>query len=215
MAQKMPRRLVALSASAIAAVYFAGYLATQGADSRLAASEMATPTLSVVLPPTPATRSSGQVATTDPPLAAAGSAATAGYRDGTYQGQGTSRRGGVAVAVTIQGGRITNLAFTQVTTQYPVSRIAALPAEVVARQSAQVDRVTGATFSVQAFQQAVQQALASASVVAPTALAADGLATAAFVLGPKRGLRLLEREGVEGLLIAPSGEIRRTAGLTE
>jgi uncharacterized protein with FMN-binding domain len=65
--------------------------------------------------------------------------------------------------VTIQGGRITDVTFTQVTTQYPGSRIAMLPAQVVARQSAQVDRITGATYSVQAFQQAVQQALAKAS----------------------------------------------------
>jgi uncharacterized protein with FMN-binding domain len=84
------------------------------------------------------------------------------YRDGTYQGRGTSRRGDVGVSVTIQGGRITNVAITQITTQYPASRIAALPGQVVARQSAQVDRITGATYSVQAFQQAVQQALAQA-----------------------------------------------------
>jgi uncharacterized protein with FMN-binding domain len=66
------------------------------------------------------------------------------------------------VAVTIQGGRIANVALTQVTTQYPASRIAALPGQVVARQSAQVDRVSGATYSTQAFQQAVQQALGKA-----------------------------------------------------
>ena len=39
-----------------------------------------------------------------------------------------------------------------------------LPKQVVDRQSAAVDRVTGATYSVQAFQQAVQQALAQAKV---------------------------------------------------
>jgi thiamine biosynthesis lipoprotein len=55
--------------------------------------------------------------------------------------------------------------------------------------------------------------LASATVVAPTATAADGLATAAFVLGPERGLRLLRAEGVEGLLVTPSGELLATAGL--
>jgi thiamine biosynthesis lipoprotein len=57
------------------------------------------------------------------------------------------------------------------------------------------------------------RALASVTVVAPIALAADGLATAAFILGPERGLRLLEREGVGGLLITPSGEVRTTHGL--
>ena len=42
--------------------------------------------------------------------------------------------------------------------------------------------------------------------MAPTAVAADALATAAFVLGPVRGLELLERHGVEGLLITPALE---------
>jgi thiamine biosynthesis lipoprotein len=58
-------------------------------------------------------------------------------------------------------------------------------------------------------------ALAGVTVVAPTAMAADGLATAAFILGPERGLRLLEREGVAGLLITPDGELRATRGLHE
>jgi thiamine biosynthesis lipoprotein len=47
--------------------------------------------------------------------------------------------------------------------------------------------------------------LASVTVVAPTALAADGLSTAAMVLGRERGLRFLEAQGVGGLLIAPDG----------
>jgi thiamine biosynthesis lipoprotein len=57
------------------------------------------------------------------------------------------------------------------------------------------------------------RSLTSVTVVAPTALAADGLATAAFILGPGRGLRLLENQGVDGLLILPSGETRATSGL--
>jgi thiamine biosynthesis lipoprotein len=55
--------------------------------------------------------------------------------------------------------------------------------------------------------------LASVTVVAPTALAADGLATAAFVLGPRRGLALLEAAGVDGLLITHAGEALTTRGL--
>jgi thiamine biosynthesis lipoprotein len=55
-------------------------------------------------------------------------------------------------------------------------------------------------------------ALASVTVLAPTAMAADGLATAAFVLGPDRGRRLLEDEGVAGILVAPSGAVRTTRG---
>ena len=56
-------------------------------------------------------------------------------------------------------------------------------------------------------------ALASVTVVAPTALVADALATAAFVLGPIDGVRLLERHGVDGLLLTPGLE-RHTANGT-
>ena len=56
-------------------------------------------------------------------------------------------------------------------------------------------------------------ALASASVVAPTAMVADALATAAFVLGPVDGLALLERHGVDGLLVTPALERFTTAGM--
>ena len=45
--------------------------------------------------------------------------------------------------------------------------------------------------------------VASATVVAPTAMLADALATAAFVLGPVEGIRLLERHGVDGVLLSP------------
>jgi len=49
-------------------------------------------------------------------------------------------------------------------------------------------------------------AVASVTVVAPTAMVADALATAAFVLGPTAGIRLLERQGVNGLMVSPTLE---------
>jgi thiamine biosynthesis lipoprotein len=52
----------------------------------------------------------------------------------------------------------------------------------------------------------VATALASVTVAAPTAIVADALATAAFVLGPVDGLGLLERQGVAGLAFSPSLE---------
>ncbi len=57
-------------------------------------------------------------------------------------------------------------------------------------------------------------ALASATVVAPTAMLADALATAAFVLGPDEGLRLLERHDVDGVLFSASLERFATRGMT-
>lgn len=52
----------------------------------------------------------------------------------------------------------------------------------------------------------------SATVLAPTAMLADGLATAAFVLGPIEGLQLLERHGLDGLIVSQRMERHRTAG---
>jgi FAD:protein FMN transferase len=48
--------------------------------------------------------------------------------------------------------------------------------------------------------------VASVTVVAPSAMLADALATAAFVLGPTDGIRLFDRHGVEGLIISPTLE---------
>jgi len=54
--------------------------------------------------------------------------------------------------------------------------------------------------------------LASATVIAPNAMLADALATAAFVMGPAEGLALLDRMGVQGLLVTPSIECFRAHG---
>ena len=49
-------------------------------------------------------------------------------------------------------------------------------------------------------------AVASVTVLAPSAMVADTLATAAFVLGPTDGIALLERHGVGGLIVTPALE---------
>lgn len=56
-------------------------------------------------------------------------------------------------------------------------------------------------------------AAASVTVLAPAAMVADALATAAFVLGPARGLALLERHGVDGLIVTPDLERFTTPGM--
>lgn len=55
--------------------------------------------------------------------------------------------------------------------------------------------------------------VASATVVAPCAMLADGLATAAFVLGPQRGIDILNRLEVEGLIITSDLQQYETKGL--
>src|SRR5438105_14310331 len=110
MAKKMPRRLVALSSSAIAAIYLTGLVYTRGADAGTAPAASSPPTPGAASQPA-TTTSSGQpvavVSASTPSTSTA--AATGSYKDGTYTGSGTSRRGGVTVVVTVQGGRITNV----------------------------------------------------------------------------------------------------------
>ncbi len=57
------------------------------------------------------------------------------------------------------------------------------------------------------------EGVASATAIAPSAMLADALATAAFVLGPDEGIRLLERHGVDGLLVTPALERIATRGM--
>ena len=181
---RMHRGIVALSASAVAAIYIAGYLRTQAADASIDAA--AVPTLAVaqsapvvaaapptLAPPTvtpvpqaplraqpPAT--SRAAPTPQPTAAPAQPNVSSQYKDGTFTGQGTSRRGDVWVSVQIQGGQIANVTITRSTLQYPLRDIANLPSEVVQRQSAQVDIVSRATYSSMAFRGAVTQALTAA-----------------------------------------------------
>ena len=191
---RLHRGLVALSASAVAAVYLAGYLRTQSADASIGAATepvaaaqsttvgaAAAPPVVVRVQPTggaaptpPAVRAGAaptaipaparSVPTVAPAAPAAPAAAAQGaYKDGTYTGQGTSRRGGVVVNVVVQSGRIATVTITQSTLQYPLRDIAGLPAQVVQRQTAQVDTVSRATYSSQAFKGAVSQALSKAA----------------------------------------------------
>lgn len=50
---------------------------------------------------------------------------------------------------------------------------------------------------------------ASVTVVAPTAMAADGLSTAAMVLGPERGLDFIREQGVGAVFVTADGGITR------
>jgi thiamine biosynthesis lipoprotein len=57
--------------------------------------------------------------------------------------------------------------------------------------------------------------VASVTVVAPTAMLADALATAAFVLGPQEGIRLFDRLDVDGLIVTPQLERYATRGMSD
>jgi len=84
------------------------------------------------------------------------------WKDGTYHGWGYSRHGNIEAAVVIESGRITSATISQCLTRYDCSVIEKLPPQVVERQSPDVDTVSSATQSADAFYYAVVEALAKA-----------------------------------------------------
>jgi uncharacterized protein with FMN-binding domain len=85
------------------------------------------------------------------------------YRDGTFTAWGESYHGRIEASVEIRRGRIASADIATCRMRYPCSLIKALPAQVVARQSAEVDVVSGASQSAEAFSLAVDRALAAAA----------------------------------------------------
>lgn len=57
--------------------------------------------------------------------------------------------------------------------------------------------------------------VASVTVVAPTAMVADAIGTAAFVLGADGGLDLCDRSGVEGLMVSADLTVTMTPGMRD
>ncbi|MCL6488525.1 MAG: FMN-binding protein [Alicyclobacillus mali] len=133
--------LVAICTAALAAVYGAGYVATEPYAHRASPGS----------PPASPQRHVGE---------GKRGTASARYRDGVYRGSGSDQIGTIGVEVTIAGGRIAKVVITRCDTHYPQSDIdPALPDEVIKAQSANIRFVSGATLSSFAFALAVQQAL--------------------------------------------------------
>ena len=114
------------------------------------------PTQPITTPVTQGTDTAGA------PPAADSAARQPLLKDGEYYGWGTSRHGDIQAGIEIKGGRITGAWVQQCLTRYSCSWIAALPGQVVARQSPEVDYVSGATQSTNAFYYAVVEALSHA-----------------------------------------------------
>lgn len=83
-------------------------------------------------------------------------------KDGTYLGWGNCRHGDIQAKVVVTDGRISSASINQCLTRYSCSWIDALPPQVVTRQSPNVDYVSGATQSTDAFYWAVVDALLKA-----------------------------------------------------
>ncbi len=155
--QTRANSLVALSAAAIIAVYAAGYARTTPAAARFPATAVAPRGAA-----TPVADSSIPLTAISPTEAAALGGVGGPFRDGTYTGTGTSRHGNIVVTVTVQAGKIVAAEVTDCGTRYPCTLIAELPGQAIARQSAAVDAITGATDSTNAYRAAVHAALAQA-----------------------------------------------------
>jgi uncharacterized protein with FMN-binding domain len=84
------------------------------------------------------------------------------WKDGTYTGWGYSRHGNIEAQVVVEAGRIASAVISQCRTRYSCSVIERLPPQVAQRQSPNVDYVSGATQSADAFYGAVVEALAKA-----------------------------------------------------
>jgi uncharacterized protein with FMN-binding domain len=95
----------------------------------------------------------------DQPPAAPAAAPAHLWKDGTYTGWGFSRHGNIEASVVIEAGRIASAVISQCRTRYSCSVIGMLPPQVAQRQSPDVDYVSGATQSADAFYEAVVAAL--------------------------------------------------------
>lgn len=98
----------------------------------------------------------------DPTAPVVNAPAASAWKDGTYYGWGASRHGDIQAEVVIAGGRIASATIAQCLTRYSCSVISNLPPQVAMRQSPEVDYVSRATQSTNAFYYAVVEALGKA-----------------------------------------------------
>jgi uncharacterized protein with FMN-binding domain/NAD-dependent dihydropyrimidine dehydrogenase PreA subunit len=98
---------------------------------------------------------------------AKGDTVTSGkYKDGTYQGSGTGFRGSTTtVSVVVSNGEITTIDVDSYRddTRFFRRAYSAVSQEIISSQSANVDAVSGATFSSNGIMQSVENALSNAA----------------------------------------------------
>lgn len=130
-------------------------------------------------PGTASSTQSGSTGTADSPTpsasasAGSGSPSASAAKDGTTAGQAeTTRFGTTQVSVTIAGGRITEVTILQLnqddprSTQISEAAVPTLRSEVLAKQTAAVDTVSGATWTSAAYEASLQSALDQAGFTA-------------------------------------------------
>ena len=164
---KVSTGLLSASSAAVFAVYMAGYLRTESEADRFArqvahrrvAGVAARRVHSVTEGLRWKSDGADQPADTSTDLNAGAAVPINAWKDGTYTGWGFSRHGNIEARVVIAGGRIASAVISQCRTRYSCGVIDPLPPEVARRQNPDVDYVSGATQSADAFYEAVVAAL--------------------------------------------------------
>jgi uncharacterized protein with FMN-binding domain len=106
-------------------------------------------------------------------LAAPAAPPAAKYKDGTYRAWGRSRHGDIYSFVVVENGRIVHSGVDKCRTRWSCELVDHLGPQVVQRQSAEVDYVSGATESGNAFYYGVLEALKMAQGLMPVDPAND------------------------------------------
>ena len=158
--KKADKKWIMLCSTAVAAVYAAGYFTT---EPQAAAGQQ--PVQHIVQQAQSNTSQSANISIQGKSSNQAQSVTVAQaqpkrmYKEGTFTGEGMNRRGYIDVKVSIKNDKITDVQISNFGMSYPESDVVGLPNEVIQKQSAQVDNVSGATYSTAAFSDAIQQAL--------------------------------------------------------
>jgi polyferredoxin/major membrane immunogen (membrane-anchored lipoprotein) len=145
----------AMAVTAMAGIYYVGSFSADVMAAHTVVSQSAARTTQST--PGAATANGGQTSSAAP---------TAKYADGTYRGSGTGYRGDTTtVSVTVKGGEITDIAVVSTgdDRQFFNSAFPAITRSIVSSQTADVNAVSGATYSSRGIMQAVKNALSKAS----------------------------------------------------
>lgn len=110
------------------------------------------------------TNSNASTTNSSGPGSSISSSASAAYKDGTYTGTADGFRPGLTVGVTVKNSKITNIQITQIndTPRFYQRPISVIPDEIIQKQSADVDTVSGATYTSEGIINAVKAALEQA-----------------------------------------------------
>lgn len=157
---KMDKKWIVLCSTAVAAVYATGYFITETeAVIQTSLQQNQVNTLTNQMSTGSNSETSRTDVTADEVKSTDKVQHTSVYRDGVYEGIGSNRRGSIRVTVTIQKDKITDVEISQFAMHYSEQDVVNMPDEVMNKQSAQVNNVSGATYSTEAFSSAVQDAL--------------------------------------------------------